>query len=177
MSDSYNRYNKAVTGDYFQNGNGFVASTATVDPTSVAAKEIFIGGAAQVLDNAVIQGRVRIEGAAIIRGNAQIIGPRTPSAKTSLAYSPVIIIKDHAIIEGDAIVTADISHYTSYPFGLSNFAYPAGIVIGGYSVVGDDAIIGAGTTLIDNVRIHNEAVVAETSLEGYESEPYNPIDP
>ncbi|MBM4036428.1 MAG: hypothetical protein FJ291_32230, partial [Planctomycetes bacterium] len=76
---------KDVAGKPHPNGGGFVADTATVEPTAYIAPD------AMVLDRAKVLGNARIEDYAVVRGNA--------------------VVKDHARVSGHALVKDDAQVY------------------------------------------------------------------
>lgn len=167
MGFSYHFYGKIHTGGFFDNGHGFVENTAQLDQDSVKNNEIALKTPCKILDKAFIQGRVKIEGAATIRGNARILGPKTDESNRYLAQSPVIHIKDHAVIEDNAVI--DVRELTQYP--------SEAVVIGGYAVIGGNSVIKKNTYIIDNARVRKNAVVENTALDGYDSRPYQPQNP
>ncbi|MFC1805423.1 DUF6055 domain-containing protein [Planctomycetota bacterium] len=73
-----------VPGSRHPNGGGFVAKTATAEPTA------YIGPKAQVLERAKVLGQARIEDFAVVRGKA-VVRDRA-------------VVSGHALVERDAVI-------------------------------------------------------------------------
>jgi carbonic anhydrase/acetyltransferase-like protein (isoleucine patch superfamily) len=85
-----------VTGAPHLNGGGFVAATASVDPSA------YVGPLAQVLDQANVGDDARIEGTAIIKNNAVVEDSVTISGQAIVGEDAHVF--DHAVITGQAHV-------------------------------------------------------------------------
>jgi carbonic anhydrase/acetyltransferase-like protein (isoleucine patch superfamily) len=144
QKDGYNSQKNTIAGATHSNGGGWVATTASVEPT------VYVGPNAQVLGKAKVQGKARIEDFAVVTDDAivkenAIVRGNAIVGKKATIYGSGLVEKAARVyggkVYGNGVVTGSAVAFNCTVFGnavLKDVTWISGATISGNAVVGGD---------------------------------------